>query len=269
VSTFLCPYTGAKRESLTDGNASNQRLGESVSFFIPKRRFDPDDPEIMDRQGVDPVLLATGLEELRKINQKFGGWRAVRRGIRPLIDRVDPGKTIEILDLATGSADYPVHLTGWMRHLGRNARIEAVDNNPFMVATARGRAAAWPEIAIKEMDVLSPAYPDKSFDIVLASLALHHFSLPDAIRILREMNRMSRVGFIVNELDRSRFGAWAVWLYAHLLTTDAITRHDAYASMLRGFTKNEMIVMSGEAGVRHFTVKRMPFFRLLLVGEHG
>ncbi len=135
-----------------------------------------------------------------------------------------------------------------------------------MVATARERAAAWPEITIKEMDVLSPAYPDKSFDIVLASLTLHHFSRPDAIRILREMNRMSRVGFIVNDLDRSRIGAAGVWLYAHLFTTNRVTRHDAYVSMLRGFTKNEMIAMSDEAGFGSFSVRRMPFFRLLLVG---
>jgi ubiquinone/menaquinone biosynthesis C-methylase UbiE len=239
-----------------------------VGVFVPKRSFDPDDPEIMDRQGTDPVVLAAGLEELRKINQRFGGWRAVRRGIRPLLDRADPAKPIEILDLGTGSADYPVHLAGWTRRLGRRVRIEAVDVNPFMVATARERAAAWPEIAIKEMDVLSPAYPDKSFDIVLASLTLHHFSRPDAIRILREMNRMSRVGFIVNDLDRSRIGAWVVWLYGHLATSNPITRHDAYLSMLRGFTKDEMIVMSGEAGIESVVVKRAPFFRLVLVKGH-
>lgn len=239
-----------------------------MSFIVPPRRFDPDDPEIMDRQGTDPVVLAAGLEELRKINQRFGGWRAVRRGIRPLLDRADPAKPIEILDLGTGSADYPVHLAGWMRRLGRRVRIEAVDVNPFMVATARERAAAWPEITIKEMDVLSPAYPDKSFDIVLSSLTLHHFSRPDVVRILREMNRMSRVGFIVNDLDRSRIGAAGVWLYAHLFTTNRVTRHDAYVSMLRGFTKNEMIVMSGEAEVGSFVVKRALFFRLVLVGVH-
>ena len=240
-----------------------------MGVFVPNRSFDPDDPEIMDREGNDPAILAAGLEELRRINRQFGGWRSVRRAIRPLVDRVDPGRTIEILDLGTGSADYPVHLVGWMRRLGRAVRIEAVDKNPFMIATARERAAAWPEITIKEMDVLSPSYPDKSFDIVLASLTLHHFSRPDAIRILREMNRMSRVGFIVNDLDRSRIGAWVVWLYGHLFTTNPITRHDAYASMLRGFTKNEMIAMSGEAGLGSFSVRRMPFFRLLLVGVRG
>jgi 2-polyprenyl-3-methyl-5-hydroxy-6-metoxy-1,4-benzoquinol methylase len=239
-----------------------------VGVFVPNRRFDPDDPEIMDREGNDPAILAAGLEELRRINRQFGGWRAVRRAIRPLVDRVDPGRTIEILDLGTGSADYPVHLAGSMRHLGRAVRIEAVDKNPFMVSTARGRAAAWPEIAVKEMDALSPAYADESFDIVLASLTLHHFSRPDAIRILREMNRMSRVGFVVNDLDRSRIGAAGVWLYAHFFTTNRVTRHDAYVSMLRGFTKNELIVMSGEAGIGSFVVKRALFFRLVLVGVH-
>jgi ubiquinone/menaquinone biosynthesis C-methylase UbiE len=239
-----------------------------VSFFVPPRCFDPDDPEMMDRPGNDPGLLAEDLEILRSINRRFGGLRAVRRGIRSMLDGIDRGKTIEILDLATGSADYPVHVAEWMRRLGRKVRIEAVDNNPFMVAVAHERTSAWPEITVRGMDILSPSYPDGSFDIVLCSSALHHFSHQDAVRILREMRRLGRLGFIVNDLERSRFGAWAAWLYGHLSTTNPITRHDAYASMLRGFTKREMIQMSGEAEVGSFAVKRAPFFRLVLVRVH-
>lgn len=239
-----------------------------MSFFAPHRRYDPDDPEIMDRPGNDPRLLAGDLKNLRIINRCFGGLRAVERSIRPLIDGSDLERTFEILDLATGSADYPVYLTTWMRRLGRKVRIEAVDINSFMVATARERTSAFPEITVDEMDVLCPTYPDRSFDIVLCSSALHHFSHRDAVRILCEMNRLSRIGFVVNDLRRSRLGAWAALLYGHISTTNPITRHDAYVSVLRGFTEGEMTAMAREAGILSFVVKRQPVFRLLLVGVH-
>ncbi len=238
------------------------------SLLVSHRRYHGDDPEVMDRPGNDPKLLADDLRNLRVINRYFGGLRAIRRSISPLIDRIDRRKSIEILDLATGSGDYPVFLVKWIKQQGRDVRITAVDKNPFMVEIARKRAVTCPEITIREMDVLSLSFPDRSFDIVLCSSAIHHFSREDAVYLLAQMNRLSRVGFIVNDLNRSLYGAWIVWLYAHLVTTNPITRHDSYASLLRAFTQNELAAMSREAGIRTFTIMKQPFFRLILVGAH-
>jgi len=244
----------------------NSRYCEYVSLLVPDRHYSSDDPEIMDRPGNDPDLLADDLKNLRIINRCFGGLRAIRRNVLPLIDRIDTQREIEVLDLATGSADYPLDLAKWMRRLDRNVHIVAVDNNPFMVETARERTAAFPEITVNDMDVLSLAYPDRSFDVVLCSSAIHHFSRRDAVRLLREMCRLCRIGFIVNDLDRSRLGAWAAWFYGHLSTTNPITRYDSYVSVLRAFTKNELTAMSREAGIDSFIVERQAFFRLILVG---
>ncbi len=259
---------GSKRRCMIDCNPSDHRLCRQMSIFVPRRNYDPVDPEVMDRPGNDPELLAGDLENLRVINRRFGGLRAIRRNILPLIGRIDPQRTIEILDLGTGSADYPVHLATWLKNLGRKVHIEAVDKNPFMVGIGREMTSAFPEITVKEMDVLSLPYPDRSFDVVLCSSAIHHFSRRDVVRILSEMNRLSRFGFVVNDLHRSWLGAWTVWLYAHLSTTNPITRHDAYVSILRGFRENELAGMAQEAEVRSFVVVRQVFFRLILTGMH-
>ncbi len=222
----------------------------------------------MDRPGNDPALLADDLRNLRVINRCFGGLWVARRSILRLIAGTPCPSPIEFLDLATGSADYPVHIAKWMRRAGRPVRIEAVDRNSFMVAVARERTAQIPEISVHEMDILSLPFPDGSFDVVLCSSALHHFSRGDAVRILREMIRISRIGIIVNDLERSWLGAWAAWLYVHSTTRNPITWNDSYLSVLRGFTKRELSAMAEEAGIRMFHVRRHPFFRLALVGTH-
>ncbi len=241
---------------------------QQMSFFVPPRRYDPDIPEIMDRPGNDPALLADDLRHLRIINRFFGGLRAVRRNIASLLDRIDDGKTIDILDLATGSADYPVDLVRRLKRADRDVHVTAVDRNPFMIDVARKRTASFSEITVTEADVLSLPYPDRSFDIVLCSLAIHHLSHRDAVRLLAEMNRLSRVGFIVNDLNRTRLGAWTVWLYSHVATTNPILRYDSYASIMNAFTGDELATMSLEAGIDTFTIKKQAFFRLILVGEH-
>ncbi len=277
----------------------------------------------MDRPNADPSVLEDDLNNLRVINKYFGGLSAVRRNIIPLLKRIDTGKEITILDLATGSADHPLELVRLAKTLNRQIHITAVDKNPVMLKIARERVrehqnslerrhperipsattsltgevegsgrgsstsltqnvlgiwhgfhpqrimppAAQGDIMIAEGDVLNPQYPDNSYDIVLCSLAIHHFSREDVIAILRQMNRLSRVGFIVNDLSRSRLGAWTAWVYTHITTRNPMTLYDSYISVLRAFTPKELTTMAEEAGIGSFTIKTQPFFRLVLVGE--
>ncbi len=239
-----------------------------MNIFIPPRRFNPAVPEMMDRLTDNVTMLRDDLKNLRTINKYFGGLSAVRKNILPLFEKIERQKTIEILDLATGSADHPVALVELAHKLNRTVRVIAVDRNPHMLALSRERTAGYPEIAVEEGDILSPRFPDKSFDIVLCSLAIHHFSGEDAVRILRNMARLSRVGFIVNDLNRSWLGAWTAWLYTHLTTRNPITLYDSYVSVLRAFTPEELAGMAREAGIMNFKITGQPFFRLVLVAEY-
>lgn len=238
-----------------------------VSLFIPPRYFNPAVPEMMDRPNADPSVLDDDLNNLRVINKYFGGLSAVRKNIIPLLKRIESGKTVTILDLATGSADHPLELAKLGKKINRTLYITAVDKNPVMLNIARERTKGYGNITVEEQDILNPDYPDKNFDIVLCSLAIHHFSREDAITILRQMNRLSRVGFIVNDLNRSWLGAWTAWLYTHITTRNPMTLYDSCISVLRAFTPQELKEMAREAGICYFTIKTQPFFRLVLVGE--
>jgi len=239
-----------------------------VTILIPARRFDPADPEQMDRPGADPGILRDDLRNLRVINRLFGGLSAVRRNIIPLLDAIGNGREIRILDLATGSADHPIALANLARVRGDTVHITAVDKNPHMVGIARERTAEYSNIAIEQQDLLRIPYPSKSFDIVLCSLAIHHFSREEAVHILQTMHRISRTGYIVNDLSRSRIGAWTAWIYTHGTTRNPMTLHDSYVSVLRAFTPDELRSIAEEAGLEQYWIATQPFFRLILVGVH-
>jgi ubiquinone/menaquinone biosynthesis C-methylase UbiE len=237
-----------------------------MPLFVPIRRFDPARPELMDLPSNDTVLLADDLKNLRTINRYFGGFAAIGKTILPFFHGLAPDIPVEILDLATGSADHPVELSRIARKLGRKVRIIAVDKNPQILEVARRRTQGIPEIEVVHGDLLQLDFTDASFDIVLCSLALHHFSREDAVRILSEMNRICRIGFIVNELNRSWIAAWMAWVYTHVTTRNPLTLHDSYASVLRAFTPSELREMALEAGIKKFDIMTRPFFRLILVG---
>ena len=239
-----------------------------MSFFVPPRNYNRNNPEMIDNLNADPKLLRDELKSIRTVNRFFGGFSTIRQGILVLLNNEEDGAEIRILDLGTGSADLPAYLLGIGPQLRKRFTIAAVDNHPSVLGVARERTHGLADLTIEQADLLDLKYPPQSFDIVLCSLTLHHFSSEEVIGILRSMKRLSRIGFVVNDLRRSRVAAWLTWMYIHLTTTNVMTVTDSYRSVLRGFTRDEMRSMAEQAGVKTFEIRKKAFFRLLLVGKH-
>jgi ubiquinone/menaquinone biosynthesis C-methylase UbiE len=175
--------------------------------------------------------------------------------------------TISILDLGTGSADLPVYLIELGRRFKRRITLTAVDNHPRVLEVARNRTRQYPEIRIEAGNLLSLNYPPGSFDIVVCSLTLHHFSRENAIQIIHSMNLLCRTGYLVNDLERSRMAAWTTRIYTAVTTRNEMTLKDSYLSVMRAFTMKEMQGMACEAGLHDVKIVPQPFFRFLLVGK--
>ena len=79
------------------------------------------------------------------------------------------------------------------------------------------------------------------------------------------MDRLCRIGFILNDLSRSYFALVCAWLYTRTTTTNIMTRTDAIASLFAAFTKEELDRMALDACVDPIEITRAPFFRLTAV----
>jgi 2-polyprenyl-3-methyl-5-hydroxy-6-metoxy-1,4-benzoquinol methylase len=104
-----------------------------------------------------------------------------------------------------------------------------------------------------------------SFDVVTASLFLHHCPAREVVRALRAMDRLAARGLILSDLLRSRAGYWAVGLLSHLIG-NAVVRHDGPLSVRRAFRPEELEALAAEAGLPHLSVRVHPWFRVSLAG---
>lgn len=224
--------------------------------------------ELMDEPAQDRGELARSLDDLRAVNRWLGGTRVVLHHLADLVRR-HPRAEYRILDIATGSGDIPLQVARWARGEDVQVRIAATDNHATTVEMARAHTAAEPWVSVETADALKLPYADESFDFALLSTALHHFDDErDCVRVLREMHRVSRVGFIVNDLARSR----AALLGARLLAatvwrTHPVTRHDGPLSVRRAFTPAELRALAARAGFANARVRAHFPFRLALVVE--
>ena len=162
---------------------------------------------------------------IRTVNRLAGGQAVVLAHLPELTARIERGRPIEVLDLATGSGDIPSAVANWSAHNALPLRLTVSDVSAEILTTSRQYLAGVPNVTYAVWDARDVPQPDRSFDIVLLSLALHHFGPPDAIRVLREMQRLTRVGFIVNDIRRCVAGYAAAWTASRLATRNRITRH--------------------------------------------
>lgn len=204
-------------------------------------------PELLDGP-LDGETLAGNLRDLSRVNRWLGGTVLSRRALLALT-RGRPGE-IEMLDVGTGAADIPDALIAWFARRGRRLRVTAVDSRQEILDAARSRVGALPHsLQLELVDSDRLPYPDDSFDVAHCSLVLHHAEPADALRLLLEMARVSRVGVIVNDLDRRWLFWLGAWLLSRLTTGNAYTRHDAPVSVRRAHRPAEVAQLATRAGL--------------------
>src|ERR1700732_1629987 len=153
---------------------------------MKKRSFDPAEPELMDRpQPVTPELTSD-LRNLRQLNRYFGSYRLIMHFLRR---RIQPRNRMRILDLAPGSGDIPRLVVDHARKVGAAVAVAAVDQQPSTLEIARGLSRNYPEIDFLEGDVLT--FGEGTYDVVLCSLALHHFEEDAAVQLLKRCRQLS------------------------------------------------------------------------------
>jgi 2-polyprenyl-3-methyl-5-hydroxy-6-metoxy-1,4-benzoquinol methylase len=222
-----------------------------------KRIFDPSVLEMMDRaQPVSPEL-ERDLERLRQLNRQFGSYRLVLSFMRRWIK---PGVRARIVDLATGSGDIPRLVASYARQIGAKVEIDAVDRQAATLEVARRLTTGYSEICYREANILEWNSPE-AYDIVLCTLALHHFRDEDAVDVLRRCRQLSRRFVLVSDLRRGFLLRTGVYLLTGLIFREPMTRFDARLSAARAFSFPEMRDLALRAGWKNFRHKRFRFAR--------
>jgi SAM-dependent methyltransferase len=231
------------------------------SSFAHRQR----EPEWMDAEDVDRGELRRSLAFIRRINALLGYTRATLHHLERFSAGWKPGERVDVVDLATGSADVPLAIVRWGRRSGLDVRVVGVDRHDKTVQAAREATAHEPRIRIVQGDALRLPFDAGSFDYAVCSMFLHHLSDDEAEAVLRVMGELSRRGIIAADLLRHR-RAYA-WISLFTLFANPIVRHDARVSVRQAFSKAEVLALRERAGLGFATYHRHFGHRFALAGE--
>ncbi|MEN6626816.1 MAG: methyltransferase domain-containing protein [Candidatus Sumerlaeia bacterium] len=218
-------------------------LGSSMG---PRRRV----AELMDDPSLgvaEHIAALAGLERINRIS-------AVARAVWPRVERVarEAGRSIRLLDIATGAGDLPRALA----RLGhrRGLRIEAAgsDASPAALIYAARRAGSEP-VEFFRLDPLREPIP-RGFDVITCALFLHHLSEADAAALLGSMKEAAGRAVIVDDLRRDRVGLLFASVGTRFLSRSKVVRTDGIRSVRAAFTIEEAARLAWGAGLANASV---------------
>jgi ubiquinone/menaquinone biosynthesis C-methylase UbiE len=210
-----------------------------------RREFSEDNPEIMDLPGQDENELRTDLENLGRLNRTFGGRSAVQKMFRYLAGEA---RRLTLVDLASGYGDQGRSLIDHVHKRDRELTVIAVDRQFDTLRIAREATPAHHRMFFVQADARQLPFRTRGSDLVFCSLALHHFAEGDAVRVMREMRRVGRLGIACVDLVRGRVAVFCIWLLTAVVMRNEMTRHDARLSIRRAFTHRELLNLAQRAG---------------------
>lgn len=228
-------------------------------------------PEILDRTDNSPADLKDAFRDIRLTNRWLGGRKTLLGALDPFLT---PGpESLEILDVGAGGGDLPLEMVRHARRRGRELRVTAIDREPRIAALAHRAVRGCPQVGVVCADALRLPFAERSFDLVTASLFLHHFSFDDLVRMLVSFRRLARQAVVINDLRRHRVPWIFIYVASRLTLRHPMYAHDAPLSVLRGFTVSELRRAARRAGAPEARVRRRWPYRLVLTvpaaGENG
>jgi 2-polyprenyl-3-methyl-5-hydroxy-6-metoxy-1,4-benzoquinol methylase len=222
----------------------------------------------MDDPGLEPARHAEALTALARINWISGSDRILWNPLKSLARSV-PGRTLRVLDVATGGGDVPIRLWRRARQAGLEMEFHGTDISSTALEIAKKRArVAGAEVAFFRTDIQSERIPD-GFDVLTCSLFLHHLSSEQALALLRNMRAAAGQMVLVNDLRRSRTGLLLAWLGTRLLTMSPVARVDGPLSVRAAFTASEVRTLAEQADMANAEVCRRWPCRFLLMWKHS
>ncbi len=225
-----------------------------MSLLVPSR---VDQEEHLDERDAPRDAMERSLRDLRRFNLYFGGRRIYRKLLRMAGD-----ETASLLDIGTGTSDLlmscgdaprlRVGLDFKIQHLLYGRVLDGITHSPDPISRVVGDGFALP-------------FSTGSIDVVSSAHVFHHFSPDENVRMLRECLRVAARAVMVNDTRRNIVPLMTVRALSALRLVGSITRFDAPASVLRGYTMAEARDIAGQVGARRFEVMRLMPFRLGIV----
>jgi 2-polyprenyl-3-methyl-5-hydroxy-6-metoxy-1,4-benzoquinol methylase len=221
------------------------------------------DKEILDDLSCTGEAVCQNLKELDIINYLLGGNAVSTNALKKTLQDTSQ-KQWHIADIGCGSGQLMIEMNTVLCKRKLTGLFTGFDANPFIVAYANTHCKDEPNISIQCLNVISDFFSE-DYDIVHASLFLHHFTEEELVLLLQKISAHTRKAIIINDLHRHPLAYYSIKLLTRLFSKSHMVRNDAALSVAKGFTKKEWNTILKNAGFKRWDIRWVWAFRHQLI----
>ena len=217
--------------------------------------------EVMDDLLISGEDLHQALHELEAINYLLGGNYVTLNGISQFLETTGSSKELHIADLGCGSGDMMKLVRRLLEKRKITAKLTGIDANPNVIRFAAANTPEACRIQYESLNIFSPEFKSRNFDIVIGTLFFHHFSTEQLIAFFSQLKGQVSIGLIINDIHRHWFAYYSIKWLTKFFSRSPMVKHDAPVSVLRAFKKHELLEILHRAGIVHYRIKWCWAFR--------
>ena len=219
-----------------------------MDFFISTKER-TDKAELMDDFSIGGDLLKDTLDKLENINRWLGGNLVTVNSLKKVLKNHPKEQALSIVDIGCGHGDILRDVAKFGRKNGYKMTLLGVDANPTAISYANELSTAYPEVHFKTEDIFSEEFQKREFDVVLATLFLHHFKEEPLVSFLDNTLKQTKIGVVVNDLHRHTL-AYYLFMLLSVFIKNKMIIEDGLTSVLRGFKRKDLMQLSERLQVK-------------------
>jgi SAM-dependent methyltransferase len=216
--------------------------------------------ELLDSGLLALDEIRSNFDDLWRVNRYFGGVSGCLRLLACAFERTGR-RPLRVLEVGAGDGRVAGHVRQELCRQGIQADFFVLDRRLKHLQVGHRRTEGLHRVAA---NAFSLPFRERSFDLVICNLLLHHFSGNEAVAFLGALASVAREAVLINDIERH----WLPYLLfrgAFWLCRSRVSRLDGLASIRQAYTGSELEDLACAAGFDDFEVHRIVPFRLGLV----
>ena len=189
--------------------------------------------EIMDDFSYGGEDVEDALKTIARINQNLGGNHLTINGLKNILKNFNRNNMLKICDVGCGNGDMLREIAKFGQKNNYNFELLGIDANPFTIELAKKLSQNFPNITYICENILDKNKINQDLDITLFTLFLHHFEENELEKIIKKYLNKSKIGIIINDLERSIFAYRLFQLLCFVFRVKDLPKKDGLLSILK------------------------------------